>query len=221
VRRIVITASGGPFRGRTAAELGNVTIDDALAHPTWSMGPKITIDSSTLMNKGLEVIEAHELFGFDYDRIDVVVHPQSIVHSMVEFTDGATVAQLSNPDMRLPIGYALAYPERSGVAFGALDWSGVSRLDFEPPDRDAFPCLALAYQAGRTGGTAPAWLNAANEVAVAAFLEGVIGWTAIADIIREVLEEHDGTTPNTVDVVIDADRQARERARRAVEKRAR
>ena len=217
---MVVTASGGPFRGRRPEELRDVTVEQAMAHPTWAMGPQNTIDSSTLMNKGLEVIEAHELFGVDYDRIDVVVHPQSIVHSMVEFIDGATVAQLSEPDMRLPIGYALAYPERAGVPFGMLDWSDVGRLDFEPPDVDAFPCLSLAYQAGRTGGTAPAWLNAANEVAVAAFLQGVIGWSEIADTIREVLEDHDGTTPNTVDVVIDADRRARERARRAVEKRA-
>ena len=138
VRRIVLTASGGPFRGRRAEELRQVTVEDALAHPTWSMGPKITVDSSTLMNKGLEVIEAHELFGLGYDQIDVVVHPQSIVHSMVEFTDGATVAQLSDPDMRLPIGYALAYPERSRVAFGALDWSEARHLDFEAPDRSVF-----------------------------------------------------------------------------------
>ena len=141
LQRIVLTASGGPFRGRSRAELGEVSIADALAHPTWSMGPKITVDSSTLMNKGLEVIEAHELFDVGYDRIQVVVHPQSIVHSMVEFTDGAVVAQLSLPDMRLPIGYALAYPDRSAVAFGALDWTQASRLDFEPPDLDAFPCL--------------------------------------------------------------------------------
>jgi 1-deoxy-D-xylulose-5-phosphate reductoisomerase len=221
VQRIVITASGGPFRGRPAAELEHVTVDEALTHPTWNMGPKITIDSSTLMNKGLEVIEAHELFGLDYDEIDVVVHPQSIVHSMVEFTDGSTVAQLAGPDMRLPIGYALAYPDRSAVPFGALDWAEARSLDFEPPDLDAFPCLGLAYQAGRMGGTAPACLNAANEVAVAAFLESVIPWTAIAEVIREVLEEHGGTTANTIDVVIDADRRARERARRAVQQRAR
>jgi 1-deoxy-D-xylulose-5-phosphate reductoisomerase len=185
------------------------------------MGPQNTIDSSTLLNKGLEVIEAHELFGVGYDDVDVVVHPQSIVHSMVEFTDGATVAQLSDPDMRLPIGYALAYPERSTVSFGALDWSTARSLDFEPPDVDAFPCLALAYQAGRMGGTAPACLNAANEVAVAAFLDSVIPWSAIAEVIKDVLEEHDGTTPNTVDVVIDADRWARERARQTVQQRAR
>src|SRR5437764_9321242 len=182
VARIVLTASGGPFRGRAREELAGVTVDDALAHPTWNMGPKITVDSSTLMNKGLEVIEAHELFGVDYDDIDVVVHPQSIVHSMVEFSDGATVAQLSLPDMRLPIGYALAYPDRNSVAFGALDWSAARSLDFEVPDLETFPCLSLAYQAGRIGGTAPAWLNAANEVAVAAFLESVIAWTSIADV---------------------------------------
>ncbi|MEA2973241.1 MAG: 1-deoxy-D-xylulose-5-phosphate reductoisomerase [Actinomycetota bacterium] len=219
VARIVLTASGGPFRGRSRAELAHVTIADALNHPTWSMGPKITVDSSTLMNKGLEVIEAHELFDVDYDRIQVVVHPQSIVHSMVEFTDAAVIAQLSNPDMRLPIGYALAYPDRSGVAFGALDWTKGARLDFEPPDLDGFPCLGLAYEAGRTGGTAPAWLNAANEVAVAAFLDGVLPWSAIADIIKETLDGHDGTDPIDPDVVIEADRKARDLARRAVERR--
>jgi len=217
--RIVLTASGGPFRGRSRAELADVSVADALAHPTWSMGPKITVDSSTLMNKGLEVIEAHELFDVDYDRIQVVVHPQSIVHSMVEFTDGAVIAQLSNPDMRLPIGYALAYPDRSGVAFGALDWTKGARLDFEPPDLDGFPCLGLAYAAGRTGGTAPAWLNAANEVAVAAFLEGALPWSAIAEVIAETLDDHDGTNPDDADVVIEADRRARELARRAVERR--
>ncbi len=218
--RIVLTASGGPFRGRSAAQLDEVTVADALAHPTWSMGPKITVDSSTLMNKGLEVIEAHELFGVDYGRIEVVVHPQSIVHSMVEFTDGATVAQLSVPDMRLPISYALAYPDRGGVAFGALDWSATPRLDFEAPDLEAFPCLGLAYEAGREGGTAPAWLNAANEVAVAAFLAGTISWKSIAEVVKETLVGHHGTNPASVDVVMDADRQARESARRVVERRA-
>ncbi|MDQ6726491.1 MAG: 1-deoxy-D-xylulose-5-phosphate reductoisomerase [Actinomycetota bacterium] len=220
VARIVLTASGGPFRGRSAAQLAEVTVADALAHPTWSMGPKITVDSSTLMNKGLEVIEAHELFGVDYARIEVVVHPQSIVHSMVEFSDGATVAQLSMPDMRLPIAYALAYPDRGGVAFGALDWSAVGRLDFEAPDLEAFPCLGLAYEAGREGGTMPAWLNAANEVAVAAFLAGTIPWKSIADVVKETLVGHHGTNPASVDVVMDADRQARESARRVVERRA-
>jgi len=219
VARIVLTASGGPFRGRSIADLRQVTLDDALAHPTWTMGPKVTIDSSTLMNKGLEVIEAHELFGVDYDRIDVVVHSQSIVHSMAEFSDGATLAQLSRPDMRLPISYALAWPDRGGVAFGALDWSAVTRLDFEPPDRQAFPCLDLAYGAGRAGGTAPAWLNAANEVAVEAFREGLIPWSSIADIIKETLESHDGASAENVEAVIEADRRARQRAKETVQQR--
>ena len=218
VAKIVLTASGGPFRGRSPDELALVTLEDALDHPTWSMGPKITIDSSTLMNKGLEVIEAHELFGVAYDRIAVVVHPQSVVHSMVEFTDGATVAQLSCPDMRLPIGYALAYPDRSTVPFGAVDWSSVTRLDFEPPDREAFPCLALAYEAGRAGGTAPTWLNAANEVAVAAFEKGLIPWVGIADVIKDTLDGHDGTRPDSVDVVMEADRRARREAWGVVER---
>jgi 1-deoxy-D-xylulose-5-phosphate reductoisomerase len=171
VARLLLTASGGPFRGASRDELATVDVAAALAHPTWSMGPKITVDSSTLMNKGLEVIEAHELFGVPYDAIDVVVHPQSVVHSMVEFADGAAVAQLSLPDMRLPIGYALAYPGRLPVPFGAIDWTTLSMLEFEEPDRVLFPCLDLAYRAGRTGDLAPAWLNAANEVAVAAFLD--------------------------------------------------
>jgi len=221
VARIVITASGGPFRGRSRAELEHVTVDDALAHPTWAMGPKITIDSSTLMNKGLEVIEANELFGVGYDRIEVVVHPQSVVHSMVEFTDGATIAQLSLPDMRLPIGYALAYPDRASVPFGAIDWTSLRRLDFDTPDTQAFPCLGLAYEAGRAGGTAPAWLSAANEVAVAAFLEGLIPWLAISDVIRETLDACEGRNPDSVDVVLDADRQARIKAADAVARRAR
>jgi 1-deoxy-D-xylulose-5-phosphate reductoisomerase len=209
VARIVLTASGGPFRGRSKAELADVTIADALAHPTWSMGPKITIDSSTLMNKGLEVIEAHELFDVPYEQVEVVVHPQSIVHSMVEFTDGATVAQLSLPDMRLPIAYALAYPERVGTAFGRIDWAHLGRLDFEPPDLEAFACLSLAYEAGRMGETGPAWLNAANEVAVAAFLDGQIAWIEIPDVLTEALSRHDGGTADCVEAVIDADRAAR------------
>ncbi len=216
VARIVLTASGGPFRGRTSDELADVSVTDALAHPTWAMGPKITVDSSTLMNKGLEVIEAHELFGVDYDDIDVVVHPQSIVHSMAEFTDGSTIAQLSLPDMRLPIGYALAYPDRITTPFGRIDWGQVGRLDFEPPDHDAFPCLGLAYDAGRLGETAPAWLNAANEVAVAAFLAGQIAWRHIPDVCKAVLWGHDGATADSVESVVDADRRAREVARREV-----
>jgi 1-deoxy-D-xylulose-5-phosphate reductoisomerase len=219
VARIVLTASGGPFRGRSRDELAHVTVDDALAHPTWSMGPKITVDSSTLMNKGLEVIEANELFGVGFDRIDVVVHPQSIVHSMVEYTDGATMAQLSLPDMRLPIGYALAYPDRGTAPWGGIDWAQLGRLDFQPPDLDRFPCLRLAYDAGRMGGDAPATLNAANEVAVQAFLDGLIPWLAIADVLVEVLEGHNGGTLVTADDVVEADRRARERARTAVAKR--
>jgi 1-deoxy-D-xylulose-5-phosphate reductoisomerase len=218
VARIVLTASGGPFRGRSRGELADVTIDDALAHPTWSMGPKITVDSSTLMNKGLEVIEAHELFGVDYDGIDVVVHPQSIVHSMVEMTDGSVIAQLSNPDMRLPIGYALAWPDRIATPFGHIDWSTCSRLDFEAPDHDAFPCLGLAYEAGRQGETAPAVLNAANEEAVAAFLAGRIRWVAIPDVLNAVLTRHDGGRADGVDAVIDADRRGRDAARQEIER---
>jgi 1-deoxy-D-xylulose-5-phosphate reductoisomerase len=209
VNEIVLTASGGPFRGRTRADLAEVTIDDALAHPTWSMGPKITIDSSTLMNKGLEVIEAHELFGVDYDRINVVVHPQSIVHSMVTYTDGATIAQLSMPDMRLCIGYALAFPGRLEVPYGAIDWTEMSRLDFQPPDLAAFPCLRLCYEAGRAGETAPAWISAANEVAVDEFLKGRIRWVDIPDVLEASLQVWPGTIATDVDVVLDVDREAR------------
>jgi 1-deoxy-D-xylulose-5-phosphate reductoisomerase len=216
VARIVLTASGGPFRGRTRAELAGVTVDEALAHPTWAMGPKITVDSSTLMNKGLEVIEAHELFGVEFDRIAVLVHPQSVVHSMVEFIDGSTVAQLSQPDMRLPIGYALGYPHRLTQRFGVIDWSSLRRLDFEPPDRSVFTCLDLAEQAGRTGGLAPAWLNAANEVAVAAFLDRRIAWAAIADVVADTLSGYDAVSAHSVEDVVDADRRARGRAERAV-----
>jgi 1-deoxy-D-xylulose-5-phosphate reductoisomerase len=217
VARIVLTASGGPFRGRTRAELADVTVDDALAHPTWSMGPKITVDSSTLMNKGLEVIEAHELFGSEYDHIEVVVHPQSVVHSMVELSDGSTIAQLSLPDMRLPIGYALAWPDRIGTPFGRIDWAELRRLDFEPPDHDAFPCLGLAYEAGRAGQTAPAVLNAANEEAVAAFLAGRIPWVGIPDVLKAVLDRHDGGRADGVDAVIEADRRGRDVARRQID----
>jgi len=209
VARLLITASGGPFRGRDLGDLAGVTVDQALAHPTWAMGPKITIDSSTLMNKGLEVIEAHELFGVAYDRIDVVVHPQSVVHSMVEYADGSTIAQLSMPDMRLPIAYALGYPDRATVPFGRIDWAQLGRLDFEPPDTRTFRCLALAYAAGRAGGTSPAALSAANEVAVEAFLAGRIGWHQIAEVGDAVLERHAVSMPSTVDDVVAADADAR------------
>ncbi len=208
--QLVLTASGGPFRGRSAADLAEVTVDEALAHPTWSMGPKITVDSSTLMNKGLEVIEAHELFGVAYDDIDVVVHPQSIVHSMATFTDGTTIAQLSLPDMRLPIGYALAYPDRISTPFGAIDWKTIGSLDFEPPDRATFRCLDLAFAAGRVGGTAPAWLNGANEAAVDAFLAGHIRWAQISDVLMAALDSHDGEEADSVDAVVRADHRGRE-----------
>ncbi len=216
VARLLLTASGGPFRGKSSGELAAVGVADALAHPTWSMGPKITVDSSTLMNKGLEVIEAHELFGVPYDAIDVVVHPQSIVHSMVEFVDGAAVAQLSMPDMRLPIGYALCYPDRLPVAYGAIDWTKLASLEFEEPDRQVFPCLDLAYRAGRRGDLAPAWLNAANEVAVAAFLAERIGWPSIAAVVEGTLDRYEAPVPSgdgdpvrTVEDVLEADADAR------------
>jgi 1-deoxy-D-xylulose-5-phosphate reductoisomerase len=216
LRRIVLTASGGPFRGRDVRELAEVTVADALTHPTWSMGPKITVDSSTLMNKGLEVIEAHELFGVGQG--DVVVHPQSVIHSMIETTDGATLAQLSLPDMRLPIGYALAYPERGRVPWGAIDWARLGTLSFEEPDRDGFPCLDLAYRAGREGGTAPACLNGANEVAVAAFLQGRIRWVDIPGVIAASLDDYSSLAPTTVEDVLEADRTGRELAERAVDR---
>ena len=221
VHRIQLTASGGPFRGYSAEQLAGVTVEDALAHPTWSMGPKITVDSSTLMNKGLEVIEAHELFGrpageagfgIGLDDIEVVVHPQSIVHSMVTYRDGSTIAQLSNPDMRLPIAYALAFPSRYAEPFGTIDWAELGRLDFEPPDRAGFPCLDLAYEAGRIGGTAPAWISAANEVAVDAFLEDRLPWADIPRVIEDVLSRHDGGSGETLDEVLDADFNARKYA---------
>jgi 1-deoxy-D-xylulose-5-phosphate reductoisomerase len=218
VRRIVLTASGGPFRTRDRATLDSVTVSEALAHPTWAMGPKITVDSSTLMNKGFEVIEAHELFGTPYDDIDVVVHPQSVVHSMVEFSDGSTVAQLSMPNMCLPIAYALAWPDRVDTPFGLIDWMSLSRLDFEPPDRVSFPCLDLAFEAGRIGGTAPAWLNAANEVAVQAFLDGRIRWGGIAEVNAGSLATHDRAKPLSVADILEADRLAREVAEVLVRK---
>ena len=210
VDKLVLTASGGPFRDKSAGELAAVSVDDALAHPTWSMGPKITVDSSTLMNKGLEVIEAHELYGIDYDNIEVVVHPQSIVHSMVAYTDGATIAQLSEPDMRLCIAYALNYPDRFDVPYGEMRWDQAMSLTFEPPKRDVFRCLDLAYEAGRMGGTAPAWLSATNEITVEAFLKGLIPWSGIADLNAKLLEKHDDGKADSLEAVLDADKRARE-----------
>ncbi len=209
IHEMVLTASGGPFRGRTAAELREVTIESALAHPTWSMGPKITIDSSTLMNKGLEVIEAHELYGVGYDDIRVVVHPQSVIHSMVTFVDGATIAQLSMPDMRLCVGYAMSYPDRLDLPYGAIDWDELRRLDFEAPDNEAFPCLQIAYAAGRLGQTAPARVSAANEVAVDSFLVGAIAWHQIPGTLSAVLSSYDHTPADSVEAVVEADARAR------------
>ena len=220
IGRLILTASGGPFRETSAEDLAAVTLEQVLDHPTWNMGPKITVDSATLMNKGLEVIEAHELYGVDYDRIDVVVHPQSVVHSMVRYTDGATIAQLSMPDMRLCIGYALAYPDRLELPYGDIDWTELSRLDFEPPDVDTFGCLGLAFVAGRAGGGAPAWLSAANEVAVDAFLAGRIGWSAIADLLKEALQRYDGTRVDDLDAVLSDDRRARADAEALVARKA-
>ncbi|MDA8147208.1 MAG: 1-deoxy-D-xylulose-5-phosphate reductoisomerase [Actinomycetota bacterium] len=220
VSRLLLTASGGPFRGRGKEELSRVTVAEALAHPTWSMGPKISVDSSTLMNKGLEVIEAHVLFDIGFDDIEVVVHPQSIVHSMVAFTDGAVIAQLSHPDMRLPIGYALCYPDRLPTGYGVIDWTALSNLEFGTPDREAFPCLDLAYRAGRNGGLMPAWLNAANEVAVEAFLAGKIRWSSIPAVIDDVLANYEDLSGETTfDGVLDADASARRRAAVAVQTR--
>jgi 1-deoxy-D-xylulose-5-phosphate reductoisomerase len=215
---LILTASGGPFRGRTAAQLANVSRADALDHPTWQMGPKITIDSSTLMNKGLEVLEASALFGVEVERIDVVVHPQSIVHSMVEYVDGSTIAQLSHPDMRLPIAYALGLPERLDHAWGRLAFDEALTLSFEPPDREAFPALDLAYGAGRLGGAAPAWLSAANEEAVAAFLEERISWTQITSVVADVLDQYSHDPLASVEALRQADATARRLARERIER---
>jgi 1-deoxy-D-xylulose-5-phosphate reductoisomerase len=193
-----------------AEALAEVTVADALAHPTWSMGAKITIDSATLMNKGLEVIEAHHLFGIAYDDIEVVVHPQSIVHGMARFRDGALIAHVGHPDMRVPISWALTYPQRSATPVPTLDLSRPLRLDFEPPDVGVFRCLALARQAGREGGTAPCVLNAANEVAVGAFLAGTVGFPDIADLVEHALERVPADPLESLEQVLDADRRARE-----------
>jgi 1-deoxy-D-xylulose-5-phosphate reductoisomerase len=213
IESLVLTASGGPFRGWTRRQLAEVTPAQALAHPTWSMGAKITIDSATLMNKGLELIEAHHLFGLPYDRIEVVVHPQSIVHGMARFRDGALIAHVGLPDMRVPISYALTYPARAATAAPRLDLSMPFALEFEPPDLDTFRGLALARQAGEAGGTAPCALNAANEVAVAAFLAGGCGFLQIADTVEAVLEAIEVEPLASVAQVLAADARARELAR--------
>src|SRR3954447_13814538 len=206
---LVLTASGGPFRGRTSDDLADVTPEDALAHPTWSMGPKITVDSATLANKGLEVIEAHFLFGMPYDRIEVLIHPPSIVHGLVRFRDGASIAHLGHPDMRVPISYALTYPERGPTPVRALDLTA-QPLEFHEPDTDTFPMLALAREAGECGGTYPCAYNAANEVAVQQFLEGRIGFLEIAPLVREVLDRVDGAPARDLADVVEADRRARD-----------
>jgi 1-deoxy-D-xylulose-5-phosphate reductoisomerase len=220
VRKLVITASGGPFRGRTRGELSDVTPEQALNHPTWDMGPVITINSATLVNKGLEVIEAHLLFGVPFDDIEVVVHPQSIVHSMVEFIDGSTLAQASPPSMKIPIALALGWPNRVPEAAPPCDWSTASTWEFYPLDDEAFPAVALAREAGRRGGTAPAVYNAANEECVTAFQDGGLGFTAIVDTVAGVLAEHPSEAAGnvlTLDDVLAADNWARVRARELVE----
>jgi 1-deoxy-D-xylulose-5-phosphate reductoisomerase len=209
VRRLLLTASGGPFRGWSAEKLRGASKADALRHPTWSMGAKITVDSSTLMNKGLEVLEATALFGIDAPRVDVVVHPQSIVHSMVEYVDGSVLAQLSRPDMRLPIAYSLGLPERLAHHWGDLDFTMSTELTFEPPDRRAFPALDLAYEAARLGGAAPAWLSAANEVAVEAFLADAIAWRDIVALVAATMDHYVADPMTTVASLHENDEVAR------------
>ncbi len=206
---LVLTASGGPFRGRSRDELADVSVDEALAHPTWSMGPKITVDSATLANKGLELIEAHFLFGVPYERIEIVVHPTSVVHSLVRFRDGAALAHLGYPDMTVPISYALTYPERAATEAPALDLASGLTLEFSAPDLETFPLLALARRAGEAGGTYPAVYNAANEVAVAAFLDGKLPFLGIADVVEAALDAADGVPAGELLELVEADSQAR------------
>jgi 1-deoxy-D-xylulose-5-phosphate reductoisomerase len=217
VDRLIITASGGPFRGMRADRLRDVTVEQALAHPTWAMGGKITIDSATLMNKGLELIEAHHLFGTPYERIDVVVHPQSIIHSLIQLCDGATLAHLGYPDMRVPISYALHYPDRADVPVSPLDLVSLGSLTFEPVDEETFACLRLAREAARAGGTAPCTLNAANEVAVYAFLAGRLEFLEIARVIEESLAELPAEPVHSFEALGEADGRARRLATELVE----
>lgn len=216
VRRIILTASGGPFAGKGIEELNDMKPDDALNHPSWRMGKKISIDSATLMNKGFEMIEAHYLFGLPPERIDILIHPQSIVHSIVEFSDRSCIAQLSIPDMKGPIAYALSYPERLKDIMKGLNLDKVESLVFKKPDNVCFPCLSYAYKAMEIKGTMPSVLNAANEVAVEAFLKGKIKFTEIACIIRETMEEHDAMPDTQLDAVIEADRWARRKAQEII-----
>jgi 1-deoxy-D-xylulose-5-phosphate reductoisomerase len=214
VHSLVLTASGGPFRGLGREQLASVTVEEALAHPTWSMGPKITVDSATLANKGLELIEAHWLFGMPYERIEVVVHPSSIVHSLVRFRDGAALAHLGIPDMRVPISFALAYPDRPPTPVPPLDPAAGLTLAFEAPDLEAFPLLALAREAGERGGSLPCVYNAANEVAVSGFLEGRLGFLEIADTVADALAAADGRSPRDLEELIAVDAEARRLAAR-------
>jgi 1-deoxy-D-xylulose-5-phosphate reductoisomerase len=216
VDSLVLTASGGPFRGRSRSELADVSVDEALAHPTWSMGPKITVDSATLANKGLELIEAHFLFDVPYDRIEIVVHPTSVVHSLVRFRDGAALAHLGYPDMTVPISYALTYPERTATDIPRLDLAGGLTLEFSAPDLDTFPLLALARRAGEAGGTFPAAFNAANEVAVAAFLAGRVSFLGISELVEDVLDAADGAPAGDLEELVEADAAARRLATRGV-----
>jgi 1-deoxy-D-xylulose-5-phosphate reductoisomerase len=220
VRRLILTASGGPFRTRARETFAGITRAEALNHPTWSMGRKITIDSATLMNKGLEVIEARWLFGIDAARVEVLIHPQSVVHSMVEFVDGTVVAQLGVTDMRLPIQYALSWPERWAAAIPGLDFARAMALEFQPPDHERFPCLGLGYRALSAGGSMPAVLNAANEEAVGAFLEERIGFPAIPDCVAEVMAAHRPAPLSSLEDVLSADAWARESARASLRERA-
>jgi 1-deoxy-D-xylulose-5-phosphate reductoisomerase len=215
VDRLVLTASGGPFRGRT--DLSAVTTEEALAHPTWEMGGRITIDSATLMNKGFEMIEAHHLFGVPYEQIDVVVHPQSIIHSLIHLNDGASLAHLGYPDMKVPISYALQFPERADVDVPTLDLAAIGQLSFEAPDSETFACLRLAREAGEAGGTAPCVLNAANEVAVQAFLDGEVGFMAIAEVVERALQAHEPGPVRHFSDLYRADADARIAARELIE----
>lgn len=209
VDAVVLTASGGPFRNRTLEDLESVTVEEALAHPTWSMGPKITVDSATLANKGLELIEAHYLFGFEYERIQVVVHPSSVVHAVVRFRDGAALAHLGYPDMRVPISFALTYPDRRATSVPELDFAAGMTLEFEPPDPERFPLLRTARDAGERGGTYPCAFNAANEVAVAAFLDRRIGFLEIAPLVEDALSQVDGSPARDLSELVEADAEAR------------
>ena len=214
VHSLVLTASGGPFRGRASEELADVTPDEALAHPTWNMGPKITIDSATLANKGLELIEAHFLFDLDYDRIEVVIHPTSTVHALVRFRDGAALAHLGYPDMRVPISFALSYPDRAATPIPPLDLASGLTLEFEAPDLETFPLLTLAREAGERGGTYPCAFNAANEVAVAAFRDGRLPFPAIAETVEETIGSVDGAPARELNDLVEADAEARRLAER-------